>query len=120
MGMGEPVALKLQELGLEQYASAIVDDQGYNMVETLQSLSAEELGELADDVKMKPGHNRTFLSGFGTSASTAAPPEVKVDMGGAKGPVALKLQELGLEQYASAIVDDQGYDSVETLQSLER
>ena len=72
MGMGEPVALKLQELGLEQYASAIVDDQGYNMVETLQSLSAEELGELADDVKMKPGHKRTFLSGFGTSASTAA------------------------------------------------
>ena len=38
MGMGEPVALKLQELGLEQYASAIVDDQGYDSVETLQSL----------------------------------------------------------------------------------
>lgn len=73
-GTKGPVALKLQELSLEQYASAIVDDQGYDTMETLQSMSAEELSELADEVKMKPGHKKKFLSTFGTTAITVEQP----------------------------------------------
>ena len=42
------VALRLQELNLEQYTQALVDDQGYDSVDTLQAMTAEELGELAD------------------------------------------------------------------------
>ena len=69
MGTGGPVALKLQEFGLEQYASAIVDDQGYDSIETLQGLSAEELAKLADEIKMKPGHKKSSSAALGRPQS---------------------------------------------------
>ena len=56
-----PVSLKLEKLDLEQYASALVDDQGYDTLASLEGLTAEQAGELADAVKMKPGHKKRFI-----------------------------------------------------------
>ena len=58
------VSLKLKELGLEQYASALIDDQGYDSMTTLQGLTKEEAGAIADEIKMKPGHKRRFVEGI--------------------------------------------------------
>ena len=59
-----PVSLKLEEIGLEQYASALIDDQGYDSMTTLQGLTKEEAGAIADEIKMKPGHKRRFVEGI--------------------------------------------------------
>lgn len=58
------VALKLEQLNLAQYAPAIIDDQGYDDLDTLKGMSTEELGALADDVGMKPGHKKKFTAAF--------------------------------------------------------
>jgi len=61
--MKNPVLLKLEKLDLEQYASALVDDQGYDSMASLEGLTREEAGEIADAVKMKPGHKKRFIDG---------------------------------------------------------
>ena len=58
------VALKLQELSLEQYEHELIGEQGYDSIETLKMLSPDELTQLADDCKMKPGHKKKFLAAF--------------------------------------------------------
>ena len=62
--MKNPVALKLQKLDLEQYASALVDEQGYDSLASLEGLTKEQAGEIADAVKMKPGHKKRFIDGI--------------------------------------------------------
>ena len=64
-----PVSLKLEEIGLEQYASALIDDQGYDSMATLESLTKEEAGAIADDIKMKPGDKRWFVEGIASSST---------------------------------------------------
>ena len=49
---------------MAQYESALAD-QGYDHLATLQGLTKEEAGAIADEVKMKPGHKRRFVDGFG-------------------------------------------------------
>ena len=58
-----PVLLKLEELGLEQYAPALVDDQGYDSMDSLTGLTREQAGKIADAVKMNPGHKERFING---------------------------------------------------------
>ena len=58
-----PISLKLEELGCGQYEAALAD-QGYDDMASLQGLSKEKAGEIADDVKMKPGHKRRFVDGI--------------------------------------------------------
>ena len=58
-----PISLKLEELGCGQYESALAD-QGWDNLAALQGLTKEEAGEIADDVKMKPGHKRRFVDGI--------------------------------------------------------
>ena len=60
--MKNPVLLKLEKLDLEQYASAL-DEQGYDSMASLEGLTREEAGEIADAVKMKPGHKKRFIDG---------------------------------------------------------
>ena len=57
------VVTKLKELDLEQYASAIFDE-GYDSMASLQGLTKDEAGEIADGIKMKPGHKRRFVDGI--------------------------------------------------------
>ena len=119
MAKKSPVLLKLEEIGLEQYASALIDDQGYDDLAALDGLTVEEAGSIADDLQMKPGHKRAFVGCFGTADNAQA----EVTRKGArrtmaKSPVLLKLEEIGLEQYASALIDDQGYDDMAALQSV--
>ena len=64
VAMKNPISLKLEELGCGQYEAALAD-QGYDDLASLQGLSKEKAGEIADDVKMKPGHKRRFVDGFG-------------------------------------------------------
>ena len=66
------VLIKLEELGLEQYASALIDDQGYDDLAALDGLTLEEAGSIADDLQMKPGHKRAFVSCFGTTGNAQA------------------------------------------------
>ena len=61
--MKNPVLLKLEKLDLEQYASALVDDEGYDSLASLEGLTREQAGEIADAVKMKPGHKKRFIDG---------------------------------------------------------
>ena len=63
VAMKNPISLKLEELGCGQYEAALAD-QGYDSLGSLQGLSKEEAGEIADDVKMKPGHKRRFVDGI--------------------------------------------------------
>ena len=68
MKAGEPVAsnpllLKLEELNLEQYTSALAD-QGYDSMASFKGLTKEEAEAIADDVKMQPGHKKLFVKGF--------------------------------------------------------
>ena len=63
------VLLKLEELGLGQYASALIDEQGYDSMATLESLTKEEAGAIADEVKMKAGHKRSFVEGIASSST---------------------------------------------------
>jgi len=57
------VSLKLEELGCGQYESALAD-QGYVSMASLQGLTKEEAGAIADDIKMKPGHKKRFVDGI--------------------------------------------------------
>ena len=59
----DPFSLKLEELGCGQYEAALAD-QGYDNLGSLQGLSKEEAGAIADDVKMKPGHKKRFVDGL--------------------------------------------------------
>ena len=59
-----PVLVKLEELELEQYAAALMDDQGYDTIASLQGLARAEAGAIADELKMKPGHKKRFVDGF--------------------------------------------------------
>jgi len=61
-GQGAVVA-RLKELALEQYASALFDE-GYDSMASLQGLTKDEAGEIADGIKMKPGHKRRFVDGI--------------------------------------------------------
>ena len=56
-----PVSLKLEEIGLEQYAPALIDDKGYDDLGALQGLTKHQAEEIADNVQMKPGHKRKPL-----------------------------------------------------------
>ena len=58
-----PVVTKLKELELEQYASAFFD-QGYDSMASLHGLTKKEAGEIADEIKMKPGHKKRFVDGI--------------------------------------------------------
>ena len=64
----DSVSVKLQELNLKQYEQELIDEQGYDSVETLNEMSPDELSQLADDCKMKPGHKKKFLSAFAKTA----------------------------------------------------
>ena len=58
-----PVSIKLEELGLTQYADAL-GEQGYNSMASFKNMTDEEAGALADEDKMKPGHKRLFIRAF--------------------------------------------------------
>ena len=58
-----PISLKLEELGCGQYEAALAD-QGWDSLASMQGLTKEEAGAIADEVKMKPGHKRRFVDGF--------------------------------------------------------
>ena len=58
-----PVSIKLKELGLAQYADAL-GEQGYTSMASFKNMTSEEAGALADEVKMKPGHKRSFIRAF--------------------------------------------------------
>ena len=107
---------KLGELNLEQYAPALVNDLGYDTVESMEGLSAEQVGAIAYEMGMKPGHKRRFVEAFAqadegmtTAATTAA---------AAAAAVKCKLRQLHLEQYASALVNELGYDTIESMEGL--
>ena len=55
---------KLKELKLDQYVDELIDEQGYDTLDTLRAMSPEELTQVADDCKMKPGHKKKFISAF--------------------------------------------------------
>ena len=57
------VVTKLKELDLEQYASALFDE-GFDSMASLQGLTKDEAGEIADSIKMKPGHKKRFVDGL--------------------------------------------------------
>ena len=69
-----PVSLKLEEIGLEQYASALIDDKGYDDLGALQGLTKHQAEEIADNVQMKPGHKRAFIAAFVAEAPVAVQP----------------------------------------------
>ena len=69
-----PVSLKLEEIGLEQYASALIDDKGYDDLAALQGLTKHQAEEIADNVQMKPGHKRAFIAAFVAEAPVAVQP----------------------------------------------
>ena len=71
------VALKLQELNLNQYEQELIDEQGYDSIDTLKELSPDELTQLADDCKMKPGHKKKFLGAFSKKAIDKDGPAVQ-------------------------------------------
>ena len=58
-----PVSIKLEEHGLTQYADAL-GEQGYSSMASFKNMTDEEAGALADEVKMKPGHKRSFIRAF--------------------------------------------------------
>ena len=59
-----PVSIKLlEEHGLTQYADAL-GEQGYTSMASFKNMTSEEAGALADEVKMKPGHKRSFIRAF--------------------------------------------------------
>merc|ERR1711959_674144 len=58
-----PVSIKLEEHGLTQYADALAE-QGYDSMASFKNMTKEEAGALADEVKMKPGHKRSFIRAF--------------------------------------------------------
>lgn len=65
---------KMLETNLEQYAQALVDvrttvdDLGYETMESLEGLSAEQVGAIADQLKMKPDDKRRFVEAFAPDA----------------------------------------------------
>ena len=59
--MFQPVSIKLKEYGLTQYADAL-GEKGYDSMASLKNMTKEEAGALADELKMKPGHKRTFIN----------------------------------------------------------
>ena len=114
----------LEELGCGQYEAALAD-QGYELLASLQGLTKEEAGVIADDVKMKPDHKRRFVDGFAvkrteTPGTPAATNAVSIEMPKAASgmnPVSIKLEKLGCGHYESALAD-QGYDRITFLQGL--
>ena len=42
---------------------SLLDEQGYDSMASLEGLTREEAGEIADAVKMKPGHKKRFIDG---------------------------------------------------------
>ena len=58
-----PVSIKLEEHGLAQYADAL-GEQGYDSMVSFNNMTNEEAGALADELKMKPGHKRAFITAF--------------------------------------------------------
>ena len=58
------VSAKLEMLNLEQYETELIVEQGYDDLSMLQDLTVEELEQVADDVKMKPGHKKKFVASF--------------------------------------------------------
>ena len=106
---------KLRELNLEQYASLLVNDLGYDTMESMEGLSAEQVGAIAYEMGMKPGHKRRFVEAFaqadeGMAAATTA--------AAAAAAVKRKFRELHLEQYAPALVNELGYDTIESMEGL--
>ena len=58
------VAVKLEKLNLGQYETELVVEQGYDDLSMLEGLTTAELEQIADAVKMKPGHKKKFVSAF--------------------------------------------------------
>ena len=92
-------------------------------------MSAEELGELADDAKMKPGHKRAFLSGFGTTAITVreqvaivaqeAAPLQATSMSATWPVVISKLAEIGMDDLAPKLKAE-GYDDMSAFDASDK
>ena len=107
------VAVKLRELNLEQYEQELIDGQGYDSLETLNEMSPNELTQVADDCKMKPGHKKKFLAAFdkkdAAEASVVQPapnadPEVDPSM------IALKEQNAEMMKQMEAFKKQQSAD----------
>ena len=64
------VKRKLRELDLEQYAPALVNELGYNTIESMEGLSPEAVKAIADRIHVKPGHMQRFLGAFPEDAYT--------------------------------------------------
>merc|ERR1719271_2069366 len=112
-----PVSIKLEELGLTQYADAL-GEQGYTSMASFKNMTSEEAGALADEVKMKPGHKRSFIRAFTAAAEADAAAKKKAEAeAAAKNPVSIKLEEHGLAQYADAL-GEQGYDSMVSFNNM--
>ena len=108
--MGKPVttrknsvALKLQELNLNQYEQELIDEQGYDSIDTLKELSPDELTQLADDCKMKPGHKKKFLGAFSKKAIDKDGPAVQAAR--RKSDTALRLMAATETKPANPAVD---------------
>ena len=56
----DAVRTVLGRIGLERYAESF-DDIGYDDLAYLLHLNAARLGEVAEEVGMKPGHRRKFV-----------------------------------------------------------
>ena len=97
------VALKLQELNLNQYEQELIDEQGYDSIDTLKELSPDELTQLADDCKMKPGHKKKFLGAFSKKAIDKDGPAVQAAR--RKSDTALRLMAATETKPANPAVD---------------
>ena len=105
------MAMKLRELNLEQYEQALIDEQGYDSIETLNEMSAEELNQLADDCKMKPGHKKKFCTAFSNRTvanSPAKPAEPAVD----PNMIALREQNAEMMKQMEAVKAQQSADQM--------
>ena len=56
------------------YASALIDDKGYDDLAALKGLTNHQAEEIADNVQMKPGHKRAFIAAFVAEAPVAVQP----------------------------------------------
>ena len=74
---------KLRELNLEHYASLLVNDLGYHTMESMEGLSAEQVGAIAYEMGMKPGHKRRFVEAFAQADEGIAADSCRGWLGGA-------------------------------------
>ena len=106
----DSVAVKLQELNLKMYEQELIDEQGYDSVETLKMLSPDELTQLADDCKMKPGHKRKFIAAFAEKAETKAATETKPAKPAEPAEPAVDPNMIALQEQVAAMKKQQSTD----------